>query len=85
MGWGATGTVDDGRVGVAVVAEVDVAADIGPRVGDLASTVPAVVSLIVTCSPSASRIPSPFLAGKMFFLILLEYCKASIKIGSRKV
>lgn len=67
MGWGATGTVDDGRVSVAVVAEVDVAADIGPRVGDLASTVPAVVSSFVTCSPSASRIPSPFLAGKMFF------------------
>lgn len=36
---GATGTVDDGRVGAAVVAEVD----IGPRVGDLASTVPAVL------------------------------------------
>lgn len=67
---GATGTADDGRVGVAVVAEVDVTADIGPRVGDLASTVPAVVSSFVTCSPSASRIPSPFLAGKLFFFIL---------------
>lgn len=54
-------------VSVAVVAEVDVAAYIGPRVGGLASAVPAVVSSFVTCSPSASRIPSPFLAGKIFF------------------